>query len=177
MLSLTVILCNQLSYHARIILPFARAHDAGLVRARPLRSVLVNVSFVETSHEKFSLDLWSLFAFAEVAQVAGHQLELVAGVAGKAVGRSANLEIKKAQLSPKDYFSDKKKSTTFFHARISRSVTGQVSDFSATRVRVEGVGSPRVAEKVTHEAPTASGIREVEKSTLFLVKMGFSLLN
>jgi hypothetical protein len=42
---------------------------------------------------------------------------------------------------------------------------------------VEGVGSPRVAEKVTHEAPTASGIREVEKSTLFLVKMGFSLSN
>jgi hypothetical protein len=34
-----------------------------------------------------------------------------------------------------------------------------------------------VAEKVTHEAPTASGIREVEKSTLFLVKMGFSLPN
>jgi hypothetical protein len=32
---------------------------------------------------------------------------------------------------------------------------------------VEGVGSPRVAEKVTHEAPTASGIREVEKSIFF----------
>jgi hypothetical protein len=42
---------------------------------------------------------------------------------------------------------------------------------------VEGVGSPQVAEKDTHEAPTASGIREVEKSTFFLVKMGFSLLN
>jgi hypothetical protein len=42
---------------------------------------------------------------------------------------------------------------------------------------VEGVGSPRVAEKVTHEAQTSSGIREVEKSTFFLVKMGFSLLN
>jgi hypothetical protein len=42
---------------------------------------------------------------------------------------------------------------------------------------VEGVGSPRVAEKVTHEAPTASGIREVEKITFFLVKMGFSLPN
>jgi hypothetical protein len=34
-----------------------------------------------------------------------------------------------------------------------------------------------VAEKVTHEAPSASGIREVEKSTFFLVKMGFSLPN
>jgi hypothetical protein len=34
-----------------------------------------------------------------------------------------------------------------------------------------------VAEKITHEAPTASGIREVEKSTFFLVKMGFSLLD
>jgi hypothetical protein len=42
---------------------------------------------------------------------------------------------------------------------------------------VEGVGSPRVAEKVTHEAPTASGIPEVEISTFFLVKMGFSLVN
>jgi hypothetical protein len=37
-----------------------------------------------------------------------------------------------------------KKSTTFFHARISRSGKGRVSDFSATRVRVEGVGSPQV---------------------------------
>jgi hypothetical protein len=42
---------------------------------------------------------------------------------------------------------------------------------------VQGVGSPQVAEKVTHEAPTASGIREVEKSTFFWVKMGFSLPN
>jgi hypothetical protein len=42
---------------------------------------------------------------------------------------------------------------------------------------VEGVGSPRVAEKVTHEALTASGIQEVEKNTFFLVKMGFSLPN
>jgi hypothetical protein len=57
---------------------------------------------------------------------------------------------------------------------------GRVSDFSATRVRVEGEGSPRVAEKVTHEAPTASGIREVEKKkkiTFFLMKMGLSLVN
>jgi hypothetical protein len=42
--------------------------------------------------------------------------------------------------------SSTKKSTTFFHARISRSGKGRVSNFSATRVRVEGVGSPRVAE-------------------------------
>jgi hypothetical protein len=34
-----------------------------------------------------------------------------------------------------------------------------------------------VAEKVTHEAQPASGIREVEKSTFFLAKMGFSLPN
>jgi hypothetical protein len=34
-----------------------------------------------------------------------------------------------------------------------------------------------VAEKVRHEAWTASGIREVEKSIFFLVKMGFSLPN
>jgi hypothetical protein len=40
--------------------------------------------------------------------------------------------------------SSTKKSTTFFHARISRSGKGRVSDFSATRVRVEGVGSPEV---------------------------------
>jgi hypothetical protein len=64
-------------------------------------------------------------------------------------------------------FLRQKKSTTFFHAGISRSGKVRVSDFSATRVRLEGVGSPRVAEKVTHEAPTASGIREVEKSTFF----------
>jgi hypothetical protein len=38
--------------------------------------------------------------------------------------------------------SSTKKSKTFFHARISRSGKGRVSDFSATRVRVEGVGSP-----------------------------------
>jgi hypothetical protein len=44
-------------------------------------------------------------------------------------------------------FLRKKKSTTFFQARISRSGEGRVSDFSATRVRVEGVGPPRVAEK------------------------------
>jgi hypothetical protein len=42
---------------------------------------------------------------------------------------------------------------------------------------VEGVGSPRVAEKVTHEAPTASGIREVDKSTFLGGKMGLSLPN
>jgi hypothetical protein len=66
------------------------------------------------------------------------------------------------KISKKDYFFDKKKVQL---------------DFSATRVRVEGVGSPRVAEKVRHEAPTASGIREVEKSTFFLLKMGFSLPN
>jgi hypothetical protein len=48
---------------------------------------------------------------------------------------------------------------------------------------VEGVGSPRVAKKVTHEAPTASGIREVEKSTffgegeIFFAKLAFSAVN
>jgi hypothetical protein len=52
----------------------------------------------------------------------------------------------------KDYFFDKKKVQFFFHARISRSGKGRVSDFSATRVRVEDVG-------------------------FFLVKMGFSLPN
>jgi hypothetical protein len=57
--------------------------------------------------------------------------------------------------------------STFFHAWISCSGKGRVSDFSATRVREEGVGSPRVAEKVMHEAPTVIGIREVEKSTFF----------
>jgi hypothetical protein len=36
-----------------------------------------------------------------------------------------------------------KKITTFFHARISRSGKGGVSDFSATRVRVEGVGGKK----------------------------------
>jgi hypothetical protein len=50
----------------------------------------------------------------------------------------------------KRLFLRQKKSTTFFHAQISRSGKGRVSDFSATRVRVEGVG---------------------------LVKIGFSLLN
>jgi hypothetical protein len=39
-------------------------------------------------------------------------------------------------------------------------------------VRVESVGSPRVAEKVTHKAPTASGIREVEKRTFFFSEDG-----
>jgi hypothetical protein len=37
---------------------------------------------------------------------------------------------------------------------------------------VEGVGSPRVAEKVTHEALTATGIQEVEKSTFFFGEDG-----
>jgi hypothetical protein len=48
---------------------------------------------------------------------------------------------------------------------------------------VEGVGSPRVAEKFAHEAPTASGIREVEKNTfllfedgIFFAKLAFSAL-
>jgi hypothetical protein len=77
-------------------------------------------------------------------------------------------------------FLRQKKSTTFFHARISSSGKGRVSDFSATRVRVEGVGSPRVVEKVTHKAPTASGIREVEKVPffgeygIFFAKLAFS---
>jgi hypothetical protein len=80
----------------------------------------------------------------------------------------------------KDYLFDKKKVQLFFDARISRSGKGRVSDFSATRVRVEGVGSPRVSEKVTQEAPTASGIREVEKSIffgedgIFFAKLAFS---
>jgi hypothetical protein len=45
----------------------------------------------------------------------------------------------------KRLFLRQKKSTIFFHARISSSGKEQVSDFSAMRVRVEGVGSPRVA--------------------------------
>jgi hypothetical protein len=73
--------------------------------------------------------------------------------------------------------SSTKKKYNFF----SRSnFTQQVSDFSATRVRVEGVGSPRVAEKVTHEAPTASGIKTIsstKKKYFFLAKKGFSLPN
>jgi hypothetical protein len=43
-------------------------------------------------------------------------------------------------MREKRLFLRQKKSTTFFHARISRSGKGRVSDFSATRVRVEGVG-------------------------------------
>jgi hypothetical protein len=75
---------------------------------------------------------------------------------------------KKVDLAKKDYFFDKKK-YNFFHARISRSGKGRESDF----LGVEGVGSRRVAEKVTHEAPTASGIREVEKSTFFWWRWDF----
>jgi hypothetical protein len=47
---------------------------------------------------------------------------------------------------------------------------------------VKGVALPRVAEKVTHEAPTASGILEVEKSTfffedgIFFGKLAFSVV-
>jgi hypothetical protein len=44
-----------------------------------------------------------------------------------------------------------------------------------------GCGLTRVAEKVTHEAPSASGIREVEKKYfffgedwIFFVKLAFS---
>jgi hypothetical protein len=76
--------------------------------------------------------------------------------------------------------SSTKKSTIFFHARISHSGKGRVSDFSATRGRVEGVGSPRVAEKVEHEAPTASKIRKMEKvlffgeDGIFFTKLAFS---
>jgi hypothetical protein len=40
-----------------------------------------------------------------------------------------------------------------------------------------GCGPTRVSEKVTHEAPSESGIREMEKSTFFFVKKGFSLPN
>jgi hypothetical protein len=39
---------------------------------------------------------------------------------------------------------------------------------------VEGGGSPRGSEKVTHEAATASGIREVENSTFFFSEDGIS---
>jgi hypothetical protein len=46
----------------------------------------------------------------------------------------------------KDYFFDKKKVQLFF----THEFHAAVSDFSAMRVRVEGVGSPRVAEKVMH---------------------------
>jgi hypothetical protein len=35
----------------------------------------------------------------------------------------------------------------------------------------------QVEQKVTHEAPSTSGIQEEEKSTYFFVKMGFSLPN
>jgi hypothetical protein len=59
----------------------------------------------------------------------------------------------------KDYFFDKK-STTFFHARISRSGKGRVSDFSATRVRVEGVGSPRVVGPILPMQREREGERE-----------------
>jgi hypothetical protein len=45
-----------------------------------------------------------------------------------------------ASRREKRLFFRQKKSTTFFHARISGSGKGRVSDFSATRVRVEGVG-------------------------------------
>jgi hypothetical protein len=65
-------------------------------------------------------------------------------------------------------FLRQKKSTIFFHARISRSGKWRVSDFFATRVRVEGVGSPRVAEKVTHKARTASEILRSGKNNFFL---------
>jgi hypothetical protein len=88
--------------------------------------------------------------------------------------------MKRSIAITKTISSTKKKYNFFSRSNFTQRSSergGRVSDFSATRVRVEGVGSPRVAEKVTHEAPTASGIREVEKSTYFLVKMGFSLLN
>jgi hypothetical protein len=39
-------------------------------------------------------------------------------------------------------------------------------------MRVEGVGSPQVAEKVMHKAPSASGIREVEKVLIFFSEEG-----
>jgi hypothetical protein len=68
-----------------------------------------------------------------------------------------------------DYLFDKK-SSTFFHVRISQSSKVWVSDFSDTRVRVEGVDSTQVAEKSTQKAPTASGIRKVEKSSSFLLQ-------
>jgi hypothetical protein len=76
-------------------------------------------------------------------------------------------QLGREKFLPCKTISSTKKKYDFFHARISRSGKGRVSDFSATRVRVEGVGSPRVAEKVTHEAPTSSGIREVEKILFF----------
>jgi hypothetical protein len=77
----------------------------------------------------------------------------------------------------KDYFFDKR-STTFFHAQISRSGKERVSDFSNTRVMVEGVGLPRVAEKVTHEAPTASGKKYFffGKDGIFFGKLAFSVV-
>jgi hypothetical protein len=76
----------------------------------------------------------------------------------------------------KDYFFDKKKVLLLFHARISRSGKGRVTDFSATRVRVEGVGSPRV-EKGSRKRPRPQGEFEKWKKVLFLVKMEFSLPN
>jgi hypothetical protein len=54
---------------------------------------------------------------------------------------------------------DKKKAQLFFTLKFQAAVKGRVSNFSASRVRLEGVGSPQVAEKVTQQAPTTSEIK------------------
>jgi hypothetical protein len=76
----------------------------------------------------------------------------------------------------KRLFLQQQKSTTFFHARISRSGKGRVSNFSATRVRVEGVGSPEW-QKRSRTRPHPQVEFEKWKKVLFFVKMGFSLPN
>jgi hypothetical protein len=61
--------------------------------------------------------------------------------------KKSNSSVKKSNFSvKKDYFFDKKKCTTFFHARISRSGKGPTPSTLTL-----------VAEKVRHEAPTAGG--------------------
>jgi hypothetical protein len=68
-------------------------------------------------------------------------------------------------------FLRQKKSKTFFHARISRSGKGRVSDFSATWVRVEGVGSPEW-QKRSRTRPRPQVEFEKWKKVLFFCEDG-----
>jgi hypothetical protein len=72
------------------------------------------------------------------------------------------------------------KKNTFFHARISRSGKGRVSDFSATRVRVEGVGSPEWQKRKRTRPRPQVEFEKLKKvfffgeDGIFLAKLAFS---
>ncbi len=68
---------------------YARAHFAVFVRSGPLVSVVVDCVLVYAFCCVLGPDVWPLLA--EIAEVSGHQFQVVARKSGKAVGDGVNL--------------------------------------------------------------------------------------